>query len=59
MRYVSTRGEAPPLDLMLELVLLRLDPEELATSIQATLLGRRLASTAELPLGEPPLDAER
>ena len=52
-------GEAPPLDLMLELALLRVDSEELATSVQATLLGRRIAATAELPFGEPPLDAER
>jgi hypothetical protein len=51
-------GTVPPLDLLVELALLRVDPQELATSLQASLLNYRARSTAELDLGEPPLDAE-
>lgn len=51
-------GEAPPLEMMIELALLRIDPDELATSCMTTLLGRRAPNAAELDFGEPPLDAE-
>lgn len=51
-------GEAPPLELMIELALLRIDPDELATSCMTTLLGRRAPKPAELDFGEPPLDAD-
>lgn len=51
-------GEAPSLSLMLEIALLRIDPDELATSCMTTILGRQAPRTRELPLDEPPLDAD-
>lgn len=51
-------GEAPSLSLMLEIALLRVDPDELATSCMTTILGRQAPRTRELPLDEPPLDAD-
>lgn len=49
-------GEYPPLDLIVELALMRVDPEDLATAIQATLLGRRTIIPLPGFEDEPPVN---